>query len=236
MSDKIIEGEIVHDTLAVPVAQPLAKKPSTGLNQSVFATQLSANATAEQQIDWFVNVADRWDGMSEELKDVVILLQRRFIRMDGGANYLTPAQAFMVVRFCKEKGLEVHSDHWFFDFANYKVNLSTSGLRAHAQYKQVNLGPPRLERIEREWPEFKKRLPGWTGKDWGYKCSMKVGDKDKGDATYEAWFSTSAQRNKEGTELRKGPWSDNPDHMVQIAAQRNGIKNALGAGVSQEDM
>lgn len=234
-NENVLQGEIVHDTLAVPAAQPLAKKPSTGLSNSVFATQLTGSATQEQQVDWFVNVADRWDSMSEELKDVVILLQRRFVRPDGGTNFLTPAQAFMVVRFCKEKGLEVHSDHWFFDFANYKVNLSTSGLRQHAKSKRVDLGPPVLERIEREWPDFKKRLPGWTGKDWGYRCSMSVGEKGTA-ATYEAWFSTSAQRNKEGTELRKGPWSDNPDHMVQIAAQRNCIKNALGAGISQEDM
>ena len=224
----VVETQIVDSPPTQIVHKPLVtlSRPIIGGNESALA-------------DWFLAVASSWEKMPEELKDAVLLMQRRFTGTGGSFYYLTPPQALAVVRFCRAKNLEVHSDHWFFDPANERINISTSGLRAESRSKQIDLGPPQLERLKRPWPAVAPRIVGYeTGEDFGYLCKMRVGTGSD-VATYEAWFSTSAQVKKPDSRFPdkprelKGFWATNPDHMLQVAAQRNCIKNAMGSGISQ---
>jgi hypothetical protein len=225
MSEEILQGEVVNTETGL-----IKPKPLVTLSRSIMNTEESALG------DWFMAMVDKWATMPDDIKDAVMLIQRRFAGSGGGFYYLSPPQALRVVRFCREKGLEVHSDHWFFDPKNDRINESVSGLRAEAKHKNINLGPPVLERLTRQWPSATPRIKGYEDEDFGYKCKMRVGEKED-FATYEAWFSTSAQtqfaKPGETRFLKSGPWNDNPDHMCQIASQRNCIKNALGAGISQ---
>lgn len=202
-----------------------AKRPLAAL-----ASPVTGVMTNEKQVDWFLTIGEQWDKLPEDIKDSMLLLQRAFPAGQGGSYYLTPPQALMVVRYCRSKGLEIHSDHWWFDPRNYRMGSTVSGLRAEARYAKLDLGPPQLERLEREWPTASPRFKGYeTAKDFGYRCKMRVG-KSEDFASYEAWFSTSAQSYK--GELKTGPWTSNPDHMVQVRAQSHCLKNALGSGIS----
>jgi hypothetical protein len=205
------------------------------------AAPISGVPSNERAINWFTELAAGWEKLPDEIKDAMILMQRAFPASGGGAYFLTPPQAVMIIRYCKQKGLEVHGDHWWFDPRNWRVGSTASGLRAEARHKGIDLGPPQLERLTRPWPEGITKIHGWDKEDsgykctdFGYRCTMSVGDK-KLPSTSEAWFSTSAQTTmgKDLTRtLRAGPWTDNPDNMVQVRSQTGCIKNALGSGIS----
>lgn len=198
---------------------------------ATLASPVGGVLTNEKQVDWFLTIGEQWDKLPEDIKDSMLLLQRSFPAGQGGSYYLTPPQALMIVRYCRSKGLEIHSDHWWFDPRNYRMGSTVSGLRAEARYAGIDLGPPQFERMEREWPATAAKLTGYNGKDFGYRCKMRVGEGEN-FASYEAWLSTSAQRQRDGS-LKAGPWADNPDHMLQVRAQSHCIKNSLGSGISQ---
>jgi hypothetical protein len=198
------------------------------------ASPISGALNTERAINWFTELAMNWDKLPSEIVDAMILMQRSFPTKGGGYYFLSPPQALTIIRYCKQKGLEVHADHWWFDPTNWRVGSTASGLRAEARNKGIDLGPPQLERLTRPWPEGITKINGWSKEDFGYKCTMSVGEK-KTYATSEAWFSTSAQATldkKDMTRTLRGYWAENPDQMVQVRAQTNCIKNALGSGIS----
>lgn len=190
--------------------------------------------TGENAVKWITDMAASYETMPEDIKDALILMQRPFPASGGGTYYLTPPMAMMVVRYCRAKRLEVHADHWWFDPRNCRIGSTVSGLRAEARNNGLNLGAPSCIELKRPWPRYSSRIKGYDGDDFGYRCSIPTGN---GNATYDAWFSTSAatsRPDKSGVrELRPGPWTDNPEHMLQTRAQGNALKVALGSGVSE---
>lgn len=226
------------DTEKYPLQEPVVEqslaKPAEKRAMQTLATPVGALKTNDQQVQWIEMMVAGYDKFPEDIKDALILMQRAFPASGGGTYYITPPQAMMIVRYCKAKGLEIHGDHWWFDPRNYRIGSTVSGLRAEAAHAGVKLGPPVYERKERPWPAHITRIKGYEGNDFGYECKMEiVGRRDP--ASYTAWLSTSAQTKTVGAvkELRGGPWAENPDHMIQIRAQGNCLKSALGSGVSQ---
>lgn len=199
---------------------PVEKRPMTTL-----ASPVGGALLPERQIAWLTDMAKAWDTMPNEIKDALILLQRSFSASGGGAYFLTPPQALMVVRYCREKGIGIHSDTWWFDPRNYRVGSTVSGLREEARARNLNLGAPVLKRIERPWPSGKARIPGVDGQDVGYHCEISIGDKGA-PAACDVWLSSAYQP--------KSPmWQNNADHMLQVRAIGTCTKFAMGSGMSQ---
>jgi hypothetical protein len=199
------------------------------------AAPVGGQLTNDAHVKWIETMATTYEQMPDDIKDALILMQRSFPATGGGCYFLTPPQAMMIVRYCRAKKLEVHADHWWFDPRNYRIGSTVSGLRAEARNNNLNLGAPVCTPLTRPWPAHSPHIKGYDGADFGYKCSIRVNNGDA--ATYDAWFSTSAATSKPDArgirELRVGPWSDNAEHMLQIRAQGNALKVAMGSGVSE---
>lgn len=216
MTAEIVSTGIRDQGLAVAPAPE--KKPMTTL-----ASPVGGALLPERQIDWLTTMAATWNEMPDEIKDALILLQRSFPASGGGSYFLTPPQALMVVRYCREKGIGVHSDTWWFDPRNYRVGSTVSGLREEARSKGLDLGAPVLTPIKRPWPQGKAPIPNFT-EDVGYHCTISVGTKGA-PASCDVWLSSAYQP--------KSPmWQSNADHMLQVRAIGTCTKFAMGSGIS----
>lgn len=236
LSNPIPETPIAPDA-AITKADPAISAIETEKRPlQTLAAPVNGQLSNEAHIKWIETMARSYDTMPEDIKDALILMQRSFPATGGGCYYLTPPQAMMIVRYCRAKKLEVHADHWWFDPRNYRIGSTVGGLRCEARNLGLNLGAPTCAPLTRPWPAHSPKIDGYAGEDFGYKCSIRVNNGEH--ATYDAWFSTSAATSKPDPktklrDLRQGPWSDNPEHMLQIRAQGNCLKIAMGSGVSE---
>src|SRR5579864_6242825 len=98
--------------------------------------------TTASQVKWLQELAENYDKMPDDIKDALILTQRAFPAGEGGAYYLTAAQAMMVVRYCREEHLSVHADHWWFDPRNYRMGSTVAGQRESARRRGISYSPP----------------------------------------------------------------------------------------------
>ena len=163
----------------------------------------------------------------------LLLMQKPFPTLGGGVMNLTFKQALLFAVRCFELGLSPFSDNVWFDPNRSMVNLTLSGKRELARIKGIDLGPPRFERLEREWKDVPRacegvedaKKAGFT-KDIGYKCLIRVGDpKNNEVCEYVAWLS-------EWMVSRSPVWKSKPEHMLQTRATEKAISLAMGTGAS----
>ena len=155
-----------------------------------------------------------------------ILIRKPFSGKQGDPPYyLKLDQALYFAMRCYDLGVSPLGAEAWFDPARWVVNLTAEGQRRVARNLGLNLGPPRGEWLEREWPAEKppliingKAVP----KDIGHTCRMDV--NGRGDVTYTAWLSEW---------FRPTPiWREQYRHMLQVRSQDHAIEFATGVGMS----
>jgi len=222
MSDEAtkLAAYATHNSTPGELAPPKVEKPMQTL-----ASPVGGALIPERQVEWLTKMAESWTTMPDEIKDTMILLQRGFAASGGGTYFLTPPQALMIVRYCREKGIAVHSDTWWFDPKNYRIGSTVSGLREEARARKIDLGAPQLKRITRPWPPTVPQPKGVTfTEDVGYNVQIYIGYRPH-PANCDVWLSTS---------FRDTPvWRSNWDHMLQVRGIGTCTKFAMGSGISQ---
>lgn len=163
----------------------------------------------------------------------VLIMQKPFMAQGGGTMYLSFKQAILFATRCYELGVSPFSSEVWFDPNRATVNLTLEGKRAVARAKNIDLGPPKFEELERGWDKIARvtetvdalKKLGFQ-KDIGIKCSIRVGDpKNQEHSEYIAWLS-------EWFVPRSPVWQAKPTHMLQTRAAEKAISMALGTGAS----
>lgn len=163
----------------------------------------------------------------------LLLMQKPMAVSGGGSTTLTFKQALLLAVRCYELGLSPFSTGVWFDPGKGTVNLTLEGKRELARIKGIDLGPPKFESLNREWTDLPRmtdtaeecKRAGFK-KDFGYKCSIRVGDpKHKECVEYTAWAS-------EWYVGRSPVWKAKPEHMLQTRATEKAISLAMGTGAS----
>lgn len=162
----------------------------------------------------------------------LLLMQKPFTISGGGVMYLNFKQALLFAVRCYELELSPFSDSVWFDTSKNSVNLTLAGKRELARIKGIDLGPPKFDKIEREWKDVKPsdsvedaKKAGFV-RDLGYTCHIRVGDpKYNEQADYTAWIS-------EWYVGRSPVWKAKPEHMLQTRACEKCISLAMGTGAS----
>jgi len=163
----------------------------------------------------------------------LLLMQKPFPVRGGGQMFLNLRQALWFAVRCFELGLSPFSDEVFFDASKYSVGITLAGKKALARNKGIDLGPPLLEELSRDW----KDVPRMTSageeakklgfqRDIGCKCTMRVGDpKHSEHVVYTAWLSEWLV----GSSM---VWKEKPTHMLATRATEKAISLVLGTGAS----
>lgn len=163
----------------------------------------------------------------------LLLCQKPMNVSGGGVMTLNFRQALLFAVRCYELGLSPFSDGVWFDPGKSSVNLTLAGKRELARIKGIDLGPPKLEDLTREWKDVPKITEeGETAKkagfqkDMGCKCTMRVGDPKHGEfVNFTAWIN-------DWYVSRSPVWRAKPGHMLAIRAQEKAVTMALGTGIS----
>ena len=212
-------------------AAAIEKRPSHALPSPV-----GGSPTAIAQLKWLEEISTSYATMPDDIKDALILMQRAFPVGEGGSYYLTAAQAMMVVRYCRETKIAVHSDHWWFDPRNYRMGSTVSGQRAEAAAKGIQMSPPVFKPVSRPWPAGVPRFVGIDGNDFGVECTINT---PHGAAVQTAWYSVCAQGkldSKTGLKtVRSGPWQQDPMNMLTIRSEGRALERVTGGSGPDAD-
>lgn len=212
-------------------ADKLAPRPMVTLPQPV-----GGSPSALAQIKWLEDLSTNYTTMPDDVKDALILMQRAFPAGEGGLYYLTAAQAMMVVRYCRETKISIHSDHWWFDPRNYRMGSTVSGQRAEARALGIQMSPPIFESVSRPWPAGVPRFVDVPGNDFGVQCTIKTAH---GDCIQTAWYSVCCQgklETKTGLKTpRSGPWQQDPMNMLTIRSEGRCLERVTGGSGPDAD-
>lgn len=163
----------------------------------------------------------------------LLLMQKPFPVRGGGQMFLSLRQALWFAVRCFELGLSPFSDEVFFDAQKFSVGITLAGKKSLARNKGIDLGPPLLEELSRDW----KDVPRMTSageeakklgfqRDIGAKCTIRVGDPKNGEhVVYTAWLS-------EWLVGSSPVWKEKPTHMLATRATEKAISLVLGTGAS----
>jgi hypothetical protein len=137
--------------------------------------------------------------------------------MRGGANepdyFLADYQAWRFAIRCYEIGLSPLSTEVWYNPRNNMTNVTYEGKQKLSRINQLNLSPPKLERIP---VELDKPLVA-------YKCTIQ---SPTGPSTYTA----TLKEWKVGT---SPVWRDKAEHMLQLRASEKCLSFAMGLGSSE---
>ena len=209
-------GEVVEETA-------LAKNDFKKL---VKENDLPILAVAEtlDTLDW---------GKLKPHQAALLLMTKPFTVSGGGTMFLNFKQALLFAVRAFELGISPLSDSVWFDPARGTCNLTLAGKKEVARNRGIDLGPPEIEEVTREWGSIAKvnetgeqaQKDGFT-KDVGVKVRMRVGNPaHKEYVTYIAWLS-------EWYVPRSPVWKAKPMHMLTTRATEKAISLVLGTGAS----
>ena len=165
---------------------------------------------------------------------MALLLMAKPYTSGGGTMFLNFRQALLFAVRCFELQLSPFSDNVWYDVTRGAVNLTMSGKRELARLRNIEMGPPLLEEVTREWDTVPKistageeaKKAGFA-RDLGCKCTIRVGPPaNKETVSYVAWVNDWFQS-------RSPVWKEKPSHMLAIRANEKALTLILGAGASQ---
>ena len=212
-----VTGEVVE--LAIPVKDDMLSLVKD-VDKAVYKAMTNLDT-----LDW---------GKLKPNQAAILLMQKPFTVSGGGTMFLNFKQALLFAVRAYELGLSPFSDNLWFDPNRGSVNITMSGKRELARLRNIDMGPPLLEEVSREWSEVAKitesgeeaRKLGFQ-KDLGCKCSIRVGDpKNNEKVVYTAWTN-------DWFVSRSPVWKAKPAHMLAIRANEKALTLILGTGASQ---
>jgi hypothetical protein len=192
-----------------------ATKSKERAADKALAIKNSVKDALEKQSTKVIQGITEWDWHKIPPPVMVEILKRTPMRGNAGEPdyYLEEYQAYRFAIRSYELGLSPLSTEVWYNRKNQMTNVTFEGKLRLAQLRNLNLSPPKLERIPED--ESKPLI--------AYKCTIQT---PSGPSMYTAML-------KEWIQPTSPVWREKPSHMLQIRASEKCLSLAMGIGSSE---